>query len=263
MTRDRHRPRTADRARREPTLRRDAARNRDKILAAARAAFDEEGVDVGRGGHRPAGRRGRRHPLPAIPHQGAAHRGGGVRGAGRRALGRAVGPGPRVPGRRLRRVPPGRGLAPVRARRLPDPALERHPRRRAGPDRGGRPALLARAQEAGAVRPDLVYEDVVVLFWSPRGVIEATATVSPEAWLRHLDLLVTVTGPGRRPLRHPPLTARAGAGGQGGGGPARGAADGPAFGLLTRRQCPQGQQTVSCRPDGGAAGRGRSPARRR
>ena len=29
------------------TLRRDAARNRDKILAAARAAFDEEGVDVG------------------------------------------------------------------------------------------------------------------------------------------------------------------------------------------------------------------------
>ena len=31
----------------EPTLRRDAARNRDKILAAARAAFDEEGVDVG------------------------------------------------------------------------------------------------------------------------------------------------------------------------------------------------------------------------
>ena len=31
----------------EPALRRDAARNRDKILAAARAAFDEEGVDVG------------------------------------------------------------------------------------------------------------------------------------------------------------------------------------------------------------------------
>jgi len=29
------------------TLRRDAARNRDKILAAARTAFDEEGVDVG------------------------------------------------------------------------------------------------------------------------------------------------------------------------------------------------------------------------
>ena len=30
-----------------PPLRRDAARNRDKILAAARVAFDEEGVDVG------------------------------------------------------------------------------------------------------------------------------------------------------------------------------------------------------------------------
>jgi AcrR family transcriptional regulator len=29
------------------TLRRDVARHRDKILAAARTAFDEEGVDVG------------------------------------------------------------------------------------------------------------------------------------------------------------------------------------------------------------------------
>ena len=42
-------------------------------------------------------------------------------------------------------------------------------------------ALLARAQSAGAVRADLVYEDVIVLFWSLRGVIEATASVSPDA----------------------------------------------------------------------------------
>ncbi len=77
-------------------LRRDAARNRDKILAAARATFDEEGVDVGRGGHRPQGRCRRRHPLPAIPHQGAAHRGGGVRGSGGGAVGRDGGPRARV-----------------------------------------------------------------------------------------------------------------------------------------------------------------------
>ena len=67
--------------------------------------------------------------------------------------------------------------------------------------------LLARAQQAGAVRPDLVYEDVIVLFWSLRGVIEATSAVSPEAWLRHLDLLVTSLAPDGPPLRHPPLTA--------------------------------------------------------
>ena len=69
-------------------------------------------------------------------------------------------------------------------------------------------SLLQRAQLAGAVRTDLVYEDVIVLFWSLRGVIEATATVSPEAWLRHLDLLVTSLAPGGEPLRHPPLTAQ-------------------------------------------------------
>ncbi len=46
-----------------------------------------------------------------------------------------------------------------------------------------------------------------MLFWSQRGVIEATAAVSPEAWLRHLDLLVTALTPDGRPLRHPPLTA--------------------------------------------------------
>ncbi len=45
-----------------------------------------------------------------------------------------------------------------------------------------------------------------MLFWSLRGVIEATATVSPDAWLRHLDLLVTALTPDGRPLRHPPLT---------------------------------------------------------
>ncbi len=68
-------------------------------------------------------------------------------------------------------------------------------------------ALLARSQQAGAVRPDLVYEDVIVLFWSMRGVIEATAAVSPEAWLRHVDLLLAAVAPGGAPLEHPPLTA--------------------------------------------------------
>jgi AcrR family transcriptional regulator len=68
-------------------------------------------------------------------------------------------------------------------------------------------ALLARAQSAGAVRADLVYEDVIVLFWSLRGVIEATAAVSPGAWQRHLELLLSSLAPSDRLLTHPPLTA--------------------------------------------------------
>ena len=67
--------------------------------------------------------------------------------------------------------------------------------------------LFARAQAAGAVRPELVYEDVVVLFWSLRGVIEATAAVSPDAWMRHLELLLYSVVPGSGRLTHPPLTA--------------------------------------------------------
>jgi AcrR family transcriptional regulator len=68
-------------------------------------------------------------------------------------------------------------------------------------------ALLARAQSAGAVRADLVHEDVIVLFWSLRGVIEATASVSPDAWQRHLEMLWCSLTPGGQPLSHPPLTA--------------------------------------------------------
>ncbi len=78
------------------TLRKDAARNRDKILAAARAAFDEGGVDVGveviaqRAGVG-VGTLYRRFPTKEAPD-----RGGGQRGARRRAVGGGGGPGARV-----------------------------------------------------------------------------------------------------------------------------------------------------------------------
>jgi AcrR family transcriptional regulator len=191
-----------------PTLRRDAARNRDKILAAARAAFDEEGVDVGveviaqRAGVG-VGTLYRRFPTKellieavvsevleavlsaattALEHESPAD--------GFTEFLRAVGwlqfehAGCLT---RLWNDNPGdvRDRIEVASR-----------------------SLLARAQAAGAVRDDLVYEDVVVLFWSLRGVIESTAMVSHEAWLRHLDLLVMSLAPSGEPLRHPPLTAQ-------------------------------------------------------
>jgi len=67
--------------------------------------------------------------------------------------------------------------------------------------------ILERSQAAGAVRLDLVYEDVVTIFWSLRGVIERSAGASPDAWRRHLELVVAALGPSERPLRTPPMTA--------------------------------------------------------
>jgi AcrR family transcriptional regulator len=189
-----------------PVLRRDAARNRDKILAAARAAFDEEGVDVGveviaqRAGVG-VGTLYRRFPtkellIAAVVDEVLQE----VLSAAQAAL---------------EHESPANGLAEyLRAvgwvqlehagcltRLWNDSDGDLRDRIEAA----GR-ALLTRAQAAGAVRDDLVYEDVVVLLWSLRGVIEATAGVSPEAWLRHLDLVLSSLAPGDRPLRHPPLT---------------------------------------------------------
>jgi AcrR family transcriptional regulator len=192
---------------REPTLRRDAARNRDKILRAARAAFDEEGVDVGveviaqRAGVG-VGTLYRRFPTKELLIEAVVSEVlDAVLSAAQTALAhespadgfteylRAVG------WLQFEHV----GCLTRLWNDSPGDVRERI-------EEAGR-SLLARAQQAGAVRHDLVYEDVIVLFWSLRGVIETTATVSPEAWLRHLDLLVRSVAPGGEPLRHPPLTA--------------------------------------------------------
>jgi AcrR family transcriptional regulator len=191
----------------EPTLRRDAARNRNKILAAARAAFDEEGVDVGveviaqRAGVG-VGTLYRRFPTKELLIEAVVSEVlEAVLSAARAAL---------------EHESPADGLteylravgwlqfehAGCLTRLWNDSPGDVRDRIEAA----GR-SLLTRAQDAGAVRADLVYEDVVVLFWSLRGVIEATSTVSPEAWLRHLDLLVTALAPDGEPLHHPPLTA--------------------------------------------------------
>lgn len=57
--------------------------------------------------------------------------------------------------------------------------------------------LLGQAQNAGRVRPDVVSTDVWVLLWSLRGVIETTRAVAPNAWRRHLELMIA----GLRPVR--------------------------------------------------------------
>jgi AcrR family transcriptional regulator len=190
----------------EPALRRDAARNRTKILAAARTVFDESGVDVcvetiaqraGVG----VGTLYRRFPTKELLIEAVVDEVlQGVLDAGQDALANES---------------PADGFAEfIRAVGWLQfehvGCLTRLWNNSTGSLRDQIEAtcraLLSRAQSEGAVRQDLVYEDVVVLFWSLRGVIEATATVSPGAWLRHLDLLLTSLAPSEHHLEHPPLT---------------------------------------------------------
>ncbi|HVV74554.1 MAG TPA: helix-turn-helix domain-containing protein [Mycobacteriales bacterium] len=67
-------------------------------------------------------------------------------------------------------------------------------------------ALLAEAKRHGQVREDITATDLTMLMWSIRGVIETTRDVAPEAWRRHLALLVAGLRPAGTPLGHRPLT---------------------------------------------------------
>lgn len=190
-----------------PALRQDAARNRDKVLAAARSTFDEDGFDVGvdvialRAGVG-VGTLYRRFPTKdqlieavvdelleqvlmaaeeALVNESA--------GDGFAEFLRAVG---------WLQFNHARCLARLWNR------SDSHWRKRI---EVATRLLLSRAQEADTVRPDLVYEDVIVLFWSLRGVIEATSSISPNAWLRSFELMLVSLAPGQ-PLVHPPLTSQ-------------------------------------------------------
>jgi len=189
-----------------PALRRDAARNRDKILAAARVTFDQEGVDAGveviaRRAGVGVGTLYRRFPTKELLIEAVVdevlH---ALLDAATEALGQAS---------------PADGLADYlravgqlqfeHSGCLPRLWTSGHVEVRRDIERSTR-ELLERAQAVGAVRSDLVYEDVVVLVWSLRGVIEANSTVSSDAWLRHLELLLASLAPDDKALSHPPLT---------------------------------------------------------
>ena len=68
--------------------------------------------------------------------------------------------------------------------------------------------LVERAQSAGALRPDLVAEDVTVLFRSLGRIIEGTVDGPPDLWRRYLGLLLDGLRPAAAtPLPVPPPTA--------------------------------------------------------
>ncbi len=187
-------------------LRRDAARNRDRLLVAARCAFDEGGLDVGV--EEIAQRAGvgvatlyRRFPtkdalIQAVMDEVLR----AVLDAGQSAL---------------EHEDPAQGLTAFiesvgwiqyeHAGCLARLWKNTNPELRGEIEDVAR-TLLARGQRAGSIRSDLVYEDVTMLFLSMRGVIEASVSVSSSAWLRHQELLICSLAPGHDRLQQPPLS---------------------------------------------------------
>jgi AcrR family transcriptional regulator len=67
--------------------------------------------------------------------------------------------------------------------------------------------VLTRAQEAGEVRPDITLADIVNLIWSNGRMIDATSVTAPNAWRRHLYLMLDAYRAERaHPIPEPPMT---------------------------------------------------------
>lgn len=57
--------------------------------------------------------------------------------------------------------------------------------------------LLAQARTSGRVAPEIELGDVMTLFWGMRGVVETSGEVVPDAWQRYLDIqLAGLRSPG-------------------------------------------------------------------
>jgi AcrR family transcriptional regulator len=67
--------------------------------------------------------------------------------------------------------------------------------------------LVARSQQQGSLRPDFTPEDLPLVFWTAGRVIEETAAIAPDYWRRYLALLCDgLRADAASPLPHPPLT---------------------------------------------------------
>lgn len=66
--------------------------------------------------------------------------------------------------------------------------------------------VLTRAQKAGVVRPDITRADIVNLIWSNGRMIDATTATAPNAWRRHLHLMLDAYRAERaHPIPEPPM----------------------------------------------------------
>ena len=185
-------------------LRRDAAENRDRLLAAAAEVFDMQGLDAGvadvaRAAGVGMGTLYRRFPtkdalIDALVHEILEAT---IRMA-REAADR----------------PDGAGLEAFLA--ASSAYLAEHPGclpRLWNTDndmvRTARQliaTLLADAQAHGRIRHDLTSTDITMVMFSVRGILAATRVQAPDAWRRHLELLIEGMRPHPKDLTNGPLS---------------------------------------------------------
>lgn len=189
-------------------LRRDAERNRLRLVKAATEVFSEQGLDAGvdevaRRAGVGMGTLYRRFPTKdalvtalitdlLVDLLGAAREAveedGGTGHGLERFLRRTAGMQARYPGL-LPRLWFSDGVTELRDA-LRDVNIE----------------LLERAQAAGTVRVDLTQTDVILILWSLRGIIEMSGPAAGQAVQRHLDIVLAGLRPSGAPLSVPPLT---------------------------------------------------------
>lgn len=203
-----------ERAGGERSLRADAAQNRQRILEAARAVFAEAGLEA---------------PLEAI----AQRAGVGIATLYRRFPTRedlvAASFAPQMAAyvaaveealeeadawvgfcRCAERIcamqAADRGLTDVLALTFPTAKALEAQRARAYRELA---ELVRRAQAQGALRPDFVLEDFVLLLMANAGVVQATRDAAPDAWRRVVALLLDgFRAEGAQPLPAAPAPAR-------------------------------------------------------
>jgi AcrR family transcriptional regulator len=62
--------------------------------------------------------------------------------------------------------------------------------------------LLSQAQRHGRINGDITLGDVVTTAWALRGIIETTGSVAPQAWQRYLDIHLMGLGATGTPSAH-------------------------------------------------------------
>ena len=194
------------------TLRRDARRNRERLVASARELFSTHGVDVSveeitRHAGLGMGTLYRHFPtkeelIDAVLEDAFAEL---IDLAEEAAAEDDAWAGLiRFLEQALARNAANRGLKDVLA-------TGRHGRERAEAMRARiRPLLrrtITRAKEQGSLRADFAPEDLPLVIWSVGRVIETTGAIAPDHWRRHLGLLLDgLRADAATPLPAPPLT---------------------------------------------------------
>ncbi|MEV5481525.1 MULTISPECIES: TetR/AcrR family transcriptional regulator [Streptomyces] len=193
-------------------LRRDAQRNRDALLAAARSAFAEEGLEaslegIARQAGVAIGTLYRHFPTRvALVEELFAEKFQEWLTAGEQAV--AMDDAWQGFCSYLEKFcelqAHDRAFNDLVSMRLPTEALTAQVRRRSY-DLACQ--IFAGAQEQGALRDDATPEDLAFLIWSQARIIQATRTVAPTAWRRHLGFTLDAFRAERaHPLPEPPMT---------------------------------------------------------